>query len=116
MHKEMEHNIQFSFSINCHFIQGGGRAGEMPREMAGKIDKYLLRILRVTALKWAPHMKCVKNRKGGDKSESKIQYTGWIRYTNRGSSEEKKWFDMWIMSTTKPRIQTFIYFMLRIKY
>lgn len=51
MHKEMEHNIQFSFSINCHFIQGGGRAGEMPREMAGKIDKYLLRILRVTALK-----------------------------------------------------------------
>lgn len=24
MHKEMEHNIQFSFSINCHFIQGGG--------------------------------------------------------------------------------------------
>lgn len=115
MHKEMEHNIQFSFSINCHFIQGGG-AGEMPREMAGKIDKYLLRILRVTALKWAPHMKCVKNRKGGDKSESKIQYTGWITYTNRGSSEEKKWFDVWIMSTTKPRIQTFIYFMLRIKY
>lgn len=88
----------------------------MPREMAGKIDKYLLRILRVTALKWAPHMKCVKNRKGGDKSESKIQYTGWITYTNRGSSEEKKWFDVWIMSTTKPRIQTFIYFMLRIKY
>lgn len=44
-------SIIFNFHSLLTVILYKGGAGEMPREMAGKIDKYLLRILRVTALK-----------------------------------------------------------------